>query len=146
MSQVKLIDPVESLQGKMSRKVETIFRYKHYRDANDKIITQGAQEAYVIAKPRDRKKNPPVGAEKRQIDLFAEASRRTTIEIAPDSPCRFTANSVSMPISLNWSVPTLHTRTHPAKPTATKHLRLHNYLQRTEKRTKKREEYTKQLK
>ena len=88
MSQVKLIDPVESLQGKMSRKGETIFRCKHYRDANGKIIAQGAQEAYVIAKPRDREKNPPVGAEKRQIDLFAEASRRTTIEIAPDSPRR----------------------------------------------------------
>lgn len=88
MSQVKLIDPVESLQGKMSRKGETIFRCKHYRDANGKIIAQGAQEAYVIAKPRDRKKNPPIGAEKRQIDLFAEASRRTTIEIAPESSRR----------------------------------------------------------
>ena len=49
MSQVKLIDPVESLQGKMSRKGETIFRCKHYRDANGKIIAQGAQEAYVNA-------------------------------------------------------------------------------------------------
>ena len=88
MIQVKLIDPVESLQGKMSRKGETIFRCKHYRDANGKIVAHGAQEAYVIANPRNRKKNPPVGAEKRQIDRFAEASRRTTLEIAPDSPRR----------------------------------------------------------
>lgn len=49
VSQVKLIDPVESLQGKMSRKGETIFRCKHYRDANGKIIAQGAQESYVNA-------------------------------------------------------------------------------------------------
>lgn len=48
MSQVKLIDLVESLQGKMFRKGETIFRCKHYRDANGKISAQGAQEAYIL--------------------------------------------------------------------------------------------------
>lgn len=88
MSKVKWMDPVESMQGKISRKGETVFRCKYFRDADGQIIAQGAQEAYVVANPRDRKKNPPTGAEKRHIDLFAEASRRTTVEIAPDSPRR----------------------------------------------------------
>lgn len=88
MSKVTLIDPVESMQGKISGKGETIFRCKQFCDADGRIIAQGAQEAYVIANPRDRKKNPPTEAEQRNIDLFAEASRRTTVEIAPDSPRR----------------------------------------------------------
>lgn len=65
MSQVKLIAPVESLQGKMSRKGETIFRCKHYRDANGKIIAQGAQETYIIANPRNCRKNSLQRTEKR---------------------------------------------------------------------------------
>ena len=48
MSQVKLIDPVESLQGKMSRKGETIFRCKHYRDASGRIIGQGARKPILL--------------------------------------------------------------------------------------------------
>ena len=88
MSRVKLSDPVASLQGKISQKGETIFRCKQYRDERGNVIATGPQEAYVVANPRDRKKNPPTPAEQRHIDLFAEASRRTTIEIASDSSRR----------------------------------------------------------
>lgn len=88
MSKANLIDPVESLKGKISKKGETVFRCKQYRDARGNVVATGPQEAYIVANPRDRKKNPPSPAEQRHIDLFAEASRRTTIEIAPDSPRR----------------------------------------------------------
>lgn len=88
MSKANLIDPVESLKGKISKKGETVFRCKQYRDANGNVVATGPQEAYIVTHPRDRKKNPPTPAEQRHIDLFAEASRRTTAEIAPDSPRR----------------------------------------------------------
>lgn len=88
MSKANLIDPVESLKGKISKKGETVFRCKQYRDANGNVVATGPQEAYIVTSPRDRKKNPPTPAEQRHIDLFAEASRRTTVEIAPDSPRR----------------------------------------------------------
>ena len=58
MSQVKLIDPVESLQGKISHKSETIFRCKHYRDVNGEIVAHGAQEAYVIVIPLHPSEKP----------------------------------------------------------------------------------------
>lgn len=88
MSKVRLTDPVESLQGKISKKGETVFRCKQYRDERGRVIGKGPQEAYVVANPRDRKKNPPSAAEQRHLDLFGEASRRTAQEIAPDSPRR----------------------------------------------------------
>lgn len=88
MSKVNFIDPVASMQGKISGSGETIFRCKQFRDADGRVIAQGAQEAYVVTNPRDRKKNPPTAAEQRHLELFGEASRRTAIEIAPDSPRR----------------------------------------------------------
>lgn len=88
MSKVNFIDPVASMHGKISGSGETIFRCKQFRDANGRVIAQGAQEAYVVTNPRDRKKNPPTAAEQRHLELFGEASRRTAIEIAPDSPRR----------------------------------------------------------
>ena len=88
MSKVTLSYPFEKMQGKTSGDGKMILRCKQFRDANGRIIAEGPQEAYVITNPRDRKKNPPTGAEKQYIELFAEASRRTTVEIAPDSPRR----------------------------------------------------------
>lgn len=88
MSKVTLSYPFEKMQGKTSGDGKIILRCKQYRDANGRIIAEGPQEAYVITNPRDRKKNPPTGAEQQYIELFAEASRRTTVEIAPDSPRR----------------------------------------------------------
>lgn len=88
MSKVTLIDPVESLKGKISKKGETVFRCKQYRDEQGHIVSRGPQEAYVIANPRNRKKNPPSGAEKQHLELFGEASRRAKAELAMDSPRR----------------------------------------------------------
>lgn len=88
MSKVTLIDPVESIQGKISKKGETVFRCKQYRDEQGHIVSRGPQEAYIIAKPRDRKKNPPSGAEKQHLELFGEASSRAKAELAMDSPRR----------------------------------------------------------
>lgn len=88
MSKVTLSYPFDKMTGKTSGNGKIILRCKQYRDAKGRIISEGAQESYVITRPRDRKKNPPTAAEQQHLDLFGEASRRTTVEIAPDSPRR----------------------------------------------------------
>jgi hypothetical protein len=45
------------------------------------VIAQYAQESYVIENPRDRKKNPPTGAEKQRHDNWTAACQRTEIEL-----------------------------------------------------------------
>lgn len=88
MSKVTLSYPFEKMQGKTSGDGKIILRCKQYRDANGRVIAEGPQEAYVVTNPRDRKKNPPTSAEQQHLELFGEASRRTAVEIAPDSPRR----------------------------------------------------------
>ena len=88
MSRVTLIDPIESIKGKIHKRGESIFRCKQFRDEHGHVVAQGPQEAYVIAHPRDRKKNPPTGAEQQHLTLFGEASRRAKAELAQDSPRR----------------------------------------------------------
>lgn len=74
MSRVTLIDPIESIKGKIHKRGESIFRCKQFRDEQGNVVAQGPQEAYVIAHPRDRKKNPPTGAEQQHLTLFGEVS------------------------------------------------------------------------
>lgn len=88
MSRVTLIDPIESIKGKIYKRGDSIFRCKQFRDEHGHVVAQGPQEAYVIAHPRDRKKNPPTGAEQQHLTLFGEASRRAKAELAQDSPRR----------------------------------------------------------
>ncbi len=76
MAQIKLEPTITEISGTISKK-GIIYRRKKYRDSNGKIIHQGVQEAYVIRKPRNYKKNPPKGAELAHLQLFQEASQRT---------------------------------------------------------------------
>ena len=88
MSRVTLIDPIESIKGKIYKRGDSIFHCKQFRDEHGHVVAQGPQEAYVIAHPRDRKKNPPTGAEQQHLTLFGEASRRAKAELAQDPPRR----------------------------------------------------------
>ena len=78
MAQVQLHAAFKQVRGKLNKRDNTILRQKKYRADNGAVINYGAQEAYEILNPRDYKKNPPKGAELRNISSFAEASRLTT--------------------------------------------------------------------
>ena len=128
MSRVTLIDPIESIKGKIHKRGESIFRCKQFRDEHGHVVAQGPQEAYVIAHPRDRKKNPPTGAEQQHLTLFGEASRRAKAELAQDSPRRvyweqrFQAQ-LSKPAHLNPS--------DPSSPPRKQYQQLHPFVRAT---------------
>ena len=65
--------PLESIHGKLGKKSKLIFRRKTARNANRHALYDCVQEIYVIERPRDRKKNPPQGAELASINRFREA-------------------------------------------------------------------------
>ena len=85
MAKSNLIFPVESLRGKITKKGKTVFRRKGAYDENGNLIAQCAQESYVIENPRDWKKNPPVGAEKRRLDNWTIACQRAKIELSDEA-------------------------------------------------------------
>jgi len=81
MAQVELHIAFNNIRGKLNKRDNTIFRQKKYRSETGKVINHGAQEAYEIINPRDYKKNPPKGAELKNITAFADASCMTTLLI-----------------------------------------------------------------
>lgn len=81
MAKIDLHAAFERVCGKLNRRDNIILRQKKYRADNGKVINYGSQEAYEILNPRDYKKNPPKGAELRNITSFADASRLTTLII-----------------------------------------------------------------
>jgi len=81
MAKIDLHAAFERVRGKLNRRDNIILRQKKYRADNGKVINYGSQEAYEILNPRDYKKNPPKGAELRNITSFADASRLTTLII-----------------------------------------------------------------
>ena len=81
MAKVILHAAFEQVRGKLNKRDNTVLRQKKYRAENGKVINYGSQEAYEILFPRDYKKNPPKGAELRNITSFAQASRLTTLLI-----------------------------------------------------------------
>lgn len=81
MAKIQLTSAFNQVRGKLNRKDNIIFRQKEYRAANGAVLNHGAQESYEVLNPRDYKKNPPKGAELRNISAFAEASRLTTLII-----------------------------------------------------------------
>ena len=85
MAQSKLIYPVESLHGKITKKSKTIFRRKAVHDQEGNIIGLYAQESYVVEHPRDWKKNPPKGAEKQRLDNWTAACQRAKIELRDEA-------------------------------------------------------------
>lgn len=76
MAKTKLKFPVAELHGKISAE-GTVFRRKTYRASTGAVLHTCAQEAYIVANPRDFKKNPPKGAELANMNRFAEAHRRS---------------------------------------------------------------------
>ena len=77
MAKAQLDHPVRFLKGKIGKNADIVFRQKTTREG---ILLP--QEAYVVTKPRDRKKNPPTGAELRSIELFRQACLLTKQQIA----------------------------------------------------------------
>lgn len=77
-----ILDPtIESLHGKLSKNSNVIFRRKTPQITGKRTIPLGPQEAYVVTKPRDWKKNPPRGAELEKINRFREACRLTSEQL-----------------------------------------------------------------
>ena len=81
MAKVDLHPAFDHVRGKMNKRDNTVLRQKKYRADSGKILAYGAQEAYEVLNPRDYNKNPPKGAELRNIQTFADASRLTTLII-----------------------------------------------------------------
>ena len=81
MAKIQLTSAFKQVRGKLNKKDSLIYRQKEYRAANGAVLNRGAQESYRVLNPRDYKKNPPKGAELRNINVFAEASRLTTLII-----------------------------------------------------------------
>lgn len=81
MSEAILEPTIESLHGKLSKNSSIIFRRKTPQVTGKRTIPLGPQEAYVVTKPRDWKKNPPRGAELEKINRFREACRLTSEQL-----------------------------------------------------------------
>ena len=81
MARIQLTSAFNQVRGKLNRRDSLIFRQKEYRAENGKVLNRGSQESYQVLNPRDYEKNPPKGAELRNINTFAEASRLTTLII-----------------------------------------------------------------
>ena len=98
MAIVQLSIPFEEIHGAVERK-GIVHRRKTYRDADGRIVSAGCQEAYVVRHPRDYRKNPPRGAELRNLEVFREANRLTSLILhAEDTPSADSAASAS-PVS-----------------------------------------------
>lgn len=81
MAETILEPTIESLHGKLSKNSNVIFRRKTPHVTGKRAIPLGPQEAYVVTKPRDWKKNPPRGAELEKINRFREACRLTSEQL-----------------------------------------------------------------
>ncbi len=79
MASLELQSTFLNIRGKLNKRERMIFRQKKYRAETGAVLGIGSQESYVIVNPRDYKKNPPQGTELRNIKVFAEASRLTTL-------------------------------------------------------------------
>ena len=85
MAKSNLIFPVDTLRGKITKKSKTVFRRKSTYDENGNVIAQCAQESYVVENPRDWKKNPPTGAEKKRLDNWTIACQRAKAELRDEA-------------------------------------------------------------
>lgn len=82
MAQSEFEMPLDSIHGKLGKKSKLIFRRKTARNTNGHALYDCVQEIYVIERPRDRKKNPPKGAELESINRFREACRLTAEQLS----------------------------------------------------------------
>lgn len=75
MATVKLNNPFDAFHGVLSPR-GIINRKKTYRLPDGKVIGEGKQEAYMVKRPRDYKKNPPTGEELHNINAWTESANR----------------------------------------------------------------------
>ena len=85
MAKSDLVFPIDTLRGKITKKSKTVFRRKGAYDENGNLIAQCAPESYVIEHPRDWKKNPPTGAEKKRLDNWTLACQRAKVELKDEA-------------------------------------------------------------
>jgi len=78
MSQIKFIDPIQTMHGKFAKNSKNVMRKKAYKAPSGKVIKEGPQESYQVTNPRNYDENPPKGAELANIELFTESKRMTT--------------------------------------------------------------------
>ena len=82
MATIEYIDPIASMSGRLNKQEKrgAILRQKHYKDPDGRVIAVGTNESYCVRNPRDYKKNPPQGEERRNISIFQEATRLAMLE------------------------------------------------------------------
>ena len=84
MANYKPISLIETITGKLSKRDDTVFRRKIYRDNFGRIVVSGKREAYKIENPRDWRKNPAKGAELQKIEQWRLSSRQTHLITRPE--------------------------------------------------------------
>ncbi len=83
MAQISVEAPVLSMRGKVSQLSRVIYRQKTYSVGSHHYL--GPIEAYVVMRPRDRRKDPPSPAEQATVDRFRKACNETKKQLAdPD--------------------------------------------------------------
>lgn len=78
MSQAELHSPFKSLRGNFEKNSGIVMRKKKYRAPNGAVLSEGVQETYKVANPRDFTQTPPQGAELDNMRSFGDISRMTT--------------------------------------------------------------------
>lgn len=66
------------MTGALDSNHKFIQRQKHLHDTFGIEVYTCPTEAYIVANPRDYKRNPPTGAELAHLQHFGEAAKRTT--------------------------------------------------------------------
>lgn len=80
MAQISVEAPVLSMRGKVSQLSRIIYRQKTYSVGSHHYL--GPIEAYVVMRPRDRRKDPPSPAEQATVDRFRKACNETKKQLA----------------------------------------------------------------
>ena len=80
MAQISVEAPVLSMRGKISQLSRIIYRQKTYSVGSHHYL--GPIEAYVVKRPRDRRKDPPSPAEQATVDRFRKACNETKKQLA----------------------------------------------------------------
>ncbi len=80
MAQISVEAPVLSMRGKVSQLSRIIYRQKTYSVGSHHYL--GPIEAYVVMRPRDRRKEPPSPAEQATVDRFRKACNETKKQLA----------------------------------------------------------------
>ena len=77
MAKISFNIPVDNMTGALDSNHKFIQRQKHLHDTFGIEIHTCPTEAYIVANPRDYKRNPPTGAELAHLQHFGKAAKRT---------------------------------------------------------------------